>query len=101
MSSAAKVAKRRLASLQFLIRFEKKNDPIKSPFLLQISAIVNSSAVLPCPAGPCSQRMEDDSVSFFSQSKISLMMALRVPSMHLGGSRRALASRWAAREVYR
>jgi len=90
------VAKRRLPSLQFAIRFEKKNDPMKSPSLLQISAIVNSSAVLPCPAGPRSQRTEDDLVTFFSQSKISWMMASRVPSMHLGGSHRALASRRAA-----
>ena len=95
------MVKRRLPSLQLAIRFEKKNDPIKSPSFLQISAIVNSSAVFPCPTGPRSQKMDDESVSFFSQSKISWMMASRVPFMHVGGSRRAFASKSAAGDVCR
>ena len=95
------MVKRRVPSLQFAIRFEKKKDPIKSPSLLQISAMVNSRAVFPWPAGPRSHRMDDDLVTFFSQSRISWMMASRVPSMHLGGSRRALESRRAAGDVCR
>lgn len=43
--------------------------------------------------------MDDDLVTFFNQSRISWMIASRVPSMHLGGSRRALESKRAAGEV--
>ena len=99
MSSTANVAKRRLPSLQLAVRFEKKKDPTKSPSFLQISAIVNASAVLPWPAGPRSHKIEDELVTFFSQFKISWMMASRVPSMHLDGSPRAVESRRAAGEV--
>ena len=99
MSCAAIVVKRNLPSLQLPIWREKKNDAIKTPSLLQISAIVDSSAVLPWPVGPRNQRMEDDLVTFFSQSKISWMMASRVPSIHLDGSPRAVESRRAPGDV--